>query len=235
MIRLDASASTLGVRRFDLIPTKIFCEDSDPFNRHLYSLRGCYFPASGECDVAAFDGPNGPSKTVDVPSARDLEKSSSGVRRAAVFTQPPEKADIRSSLNWIARSRSPPVRCSIVNVNRRLPILLAWLKSAKPDIVCLQELKAEKTALPANTIRETGYNAVRLGQWTWNGVAILSRRREIHVTREQLPEDPSDKQQCKQDGYYSAQTCETMDIPQLDVDCRSPLSFPPNVYIPPSC
>ena len=30
---------------------------------------------------------------------------------------------------------------NINNINRRLPNLLDWLKSAKPDIVCLQELK----------------------------------------------------------------------------------------------
>ncbi len=35
-----------------------------------------------------------PSRALDVPGACDLEKSSSGLRRAAVFTQPPEKADI---------------------------------------------------------------------------------------------------------------------------------------------
>ena len=31
---------------------------------------------------------------------------------------------------------------NINNVNRRLPNLLAWLKRARPDVVCLQELKA---------------------------------------------------------------------------------------------
>jgi exodeoxyribonuclease-3 len=33
---------------------------------------------------------------------------------------------------------------NINNVNKRLPNLLAWLKSSKPDIVCLQELKADQ-------------------------------------------------------------------------------------------
>lgn len=37
---------------------------------------------------------------------------------------------------------------NINNVNRRLPNLLAWLKKAKPDVVCLQELKAEDQASP---------------------------------------------------------------------------------------
>lgn len=83
---------------------------------------------------------------------------------------------------------------NINNVNRRLPNLLAWLKSAKPDIVCLQELKADQASFPATEITKAGYKAAWVGQKSWNGVAILSRRHEIHLTRERLPGDPTDKQ-----------------------------------------
>jgi exodeoxyribonuclease-3 len=31
---------------------------------------------------------------------------------------------------------------NVNNINRRLPNLLQWLKSARPDIACLQELKS---------------------------------------------------------------------------------------------
>jgi exodeoxyribonuclease-3 len=37
---------------------------------------------------------------------------------------------------------------NINNVNTRLANLLAWLAEAKPDVVCLQELKAEDRAFP---------------------------------------------------------------------------------------
>lgn len=83
---------------------------------------------------------------------------------------------------------------NINNVNRRLPNLLAWLKSAKPDIVCLQELKAEQSAFPAEAIKKAGYHGAWKGQKTWNGVAILSRGHEIHLTHDQLPGDPADQQ-----------------------------------------
>ena len=65
---------------------------------------------------------------------------------------------------------------NINNVNRRLTNLLAWLKRARPDIVCLQELKAADEAFPQAELREAGYHALWRGQKTWNGVAILSRR-----------------------------------------------------------
>ena len=31
---------------------------------------------------------------------------------------------------------------NVNGVNGRLPVLLRWLEQAKPDVVCLQELKA---------------------------------------------------------------------------------------------
>ena len=83
---------------------------------------------------------------------------------------------------------------NINNVNRRLPNLLDWLKSAKPDIVCLQELKCTDAQFPVDAIRQAGYHAVWRGQRTWNGVAILSRGSAPVVTRTSLPGDPKDEQ-----------------------------------------
>ena len=83
---------------------------------------------------------------------------------------------------------------NINNVNRRLPNLLTWLKSSKPDVVCLQELKAAQQDFPIAAINAAGYAAVWVGQRTWNGVAILARKAEPVITRTRLPGDPSDKQ-----------------------------------------
>jgi exodeoxyribonuclease III len=76
---------------------------------------------------------------------------------------------------------------NINNVNRRLPNLLDWLKTAKPDIVCLQELKCTDAQFPVDAIKQAGYHAVWRGQRTWNGVAILSRGSAPIVTRTSLP------------------------------------------------
>ncbi len=83
---------------------------------------------------------------------------------------------------------------NINNVNRRLPNLLAWLAEASPDIVCLQELKADQAAFPREALRRAGYDAAWRGQKSWNGVAILAKGREPVVTRTELPGDPSDGQ-----------------------------------------
>lgn len=83
---------------------------------------------------------------------------------------------------------------NINNVNRRLANLLAWLAEAKPDVVCLQELKCSDADFPAGTLEAVGYGAVWRGQKTWNGVAILARDAVPVLTRSELPGDPDDKQ-----------------------------------------
>ncbi|MEA2950924.1 MAG: exodeoxyribonuclease [Alphaproteobacteria bacterium] len=83
---------------------------------------------------------------------------------------------------------------NINNVNRRLPNLLSWLRSAKPDIVCLQELKAEQNNFPIAAIEKAGYGVIWRGQKTWNGVAILAKGQTPIETANRLPGDAKDEQ-----------------------------------------
>jgi exodeoxyribonuclease III len=83
---------------------------------------------------------------------------------------------------------------NVNGVNGRLPVLLRWLEEAKPDVVCLQELKAPSEKFPFEAINAAGYNAIWHGQQRWNGVAILSRGLEIEEVGRGLPGDPEDTQ-----------------------------------------
>jgi exodeoxyribonuclease-3 len=82
---------------------------------------------------------------------------------------------------------------NINGVNTRLANLLAWLDEARPDVACLQELKATDAQFPAAAIRDAGYHAAWVGEPRWNGVAILSRSAPV-VTRRSLPGDAADGQ-----------------------------------------
>jgi exodeoxyribonuclease III len=86
------------------------------------------------------------------------------------------------------------VTFNINNVNKRLENLLAWLRTAKPDVVCLQELKATDREFPQAALAKAGYSAAWRGQKSWNGVAILVRGGEPIVTRRELPGDADDDQ-----------------------------------------
>src|SRR5690349_18518363 len=79
---------------------------------------------------------------------------------------------------------------NVNGVNGRLPVLLEWLTRTKPDVVCLQELKAPQEKFPESAIRDAGYGAIWLGQKSWNGVAILARGETPHETQRGLPDEP---------------------------------------------
>lgn len=83
---------------------------------------------------------------------------------------------------------------NINNINKRLENLLAWLTKANPDVICLQELKADEREFPERTLRAIGYRAVWQGERSWNGVAILARDRDPVLTRSSLPGNPDDRQ-----------------------------------------
>jgi len=81
---------------------------------------------------------------------------------------------------------------NVNNVNKRLANLLDWLRTAKPDVVSLQELKAADSEFPQAALAKEGYGAAWRGQRSRNGVAILARDFEPIVTRTELPGDPID-------------------------------------------
>lgn len=67
------------------------------------------------------------------------------------------------------------VSWNVNSLNVRLPHLEAWLSSARPDVVALQETKLEDARFPDGEIAAMGYRSVFAGQKTYNGVAILAR------------------------------------------------------------
>ena len=89
------------------------------------------------------------------------------------------------------------MKIATFNVNdakKRLANILGWLRRTRPDVACLQELKATDSEFPIAAIKKAGYEAVVRGQKSWNGVAILGRDCEPVVTRSRLPRDPEDTQ-----------------------------------------
>ena len=87
------------------------------------------------------------------------------------------------------------MRIATYNVNgigARLGHLLQWLERERPDVACLQELKADDTRFPAQDIRDAGYGVLWHGQRSWNGVAFLARGEEPTEVRRGLPGDEAD-------------------------------------------
>ena len=72
---------------------------------------------------------------------------------------------------------------NVNSLNVRLPHVLDWLKAVQPDVLCLQETKQEDSKFPYDALKEAGYDAVHVGQKTYNGVAILSRHPMTDIQR----------------------------------------------------
>jgi exodeoxyribonuclease-3 len=64
---------------------------------------------------------------------------------------------------------------NVNSVKARLPRLLDWLDAVKPDVVCLQEIKAPEAGFPTHEVGELGYASAVHADGRWNGVALLSR------------------------------------------------------------
>ena len=64
---------------------------------------------------------------------------------------------------------------NINGVRARIDTALAWVKDAQPDVLCLQEIKCEDAAFPAEPFEGLGYNIATHGQKGFNGVALLSK------------------------------------------------------------
>jgi len=82
---------------------------------------------------------------------------------------------------------------NINGIKARLPALLDWLQTARPDVACLQEIKSVDAGFPHAPFADLGYHVETHGQKAFNGVALLSLYPMTEVARG-LPGDPADEQ-----------------------------------------
>jgi exodeoxyribonuclease-3 len=82
---------------------------------------------------------------------------------------------------------------NVNSIRARQQHVIDWLDAARPDVLCLQELKVTDKEFPFDELRDCGYEAAVLGQKTYNGVAIVSRLPFGNV-QEGLGDDEDDPQ-----------------------------------------
>jgi exodeoxyribonuclease-3 len=82
---------------------------------------------------------------------------------------------------------------NVNSLNVRLPHVLDWLHDNPIDVLCLQETKQEDSKFPYDALKAVGYDAIHIGQKTYNGVAIISRHPLSEVQRN-IPNFDDDQQ-----------------------------------------
>jgi exodeoxyribonuclease III len=83
------------------------------------------------------------------------------------------------------------VTWNVNSLKARMPRVLELLAQHEPDVVCLQETKANRDAFPDLELQDAGYQAVHESGGRWAGVAILAKRSiELADPAYHLPGDP---------------------------------------------
>jgi exodeoxyribonuclease-3 len=81
---------------------------------------------------------------------------------------------------------------NVNSVRKRTENLVSWLGRARPDVVVLQELKAQEPQFPRLEIEAAGYKVEMVGQKGFNGVALLSLH-PVEITARALPDAVADE------------------------------------------
>jgi len=68
------------------------------------------------------------------------------------------------------------------SIRSRLGIVLDWLKAHKPDVLCIQETKAEDKDFPSLAFEGSRYNVIFRGEKSYNGVALFSLEKPLEVS-----------------------------------------------------
>ncbi|HLF58277.1 MAG TPA: exodeoxyribonuclease III [Alphaproteobacteria bacterium] len=91
---------------------------------------------------------------------------------------------------------------NVNSVKARIARVIEYLRTAKPDIALLQEIKCTDDGFPRMELEDLGYNLAVKGQKTYNGVAILSKFPLEDIVTE-LPGDKADDQARYIEAYVS--------------------------------
>lgn len=81
-------------------------------------------------------------------------------------------------MNWKVAS------FNVNGIRARLATVLDWAARHQPDVFCLQELKCQEKDFPHQLFLETGYQVALRGQKSFNGVAILTKRKPDDIIKQ---------------------------------------------------
>ncbi len=81
------------------------------------------------------------------------------------------------------------VSWNVNSVRARISNILEYLDEVKPDILLLQEIKAQDQNFPYDEFKIKGYNSYVFGQKSYNGVAILSKVNIYNINKNFINDD----------------------------------------------
>ena len=73
---------------------------------------------------------------------------------------------------------------NVNSVRARISNILNYLKLSDTDILMIQEIKTEEKSFPFQDFKDIGYNSYVFGQKSYNGVAIISKKKINKIDKE---------------------------------------------------
>lgn len=70
---------------------------------------------------------------------------------------------------------------NVNSIRARLPIIIDWLNKNSPDALCLQETKVQDKDFPTDTFEDIDYKVIFAGQKSYNGVAIITKKKPTQI------------------------------------------------------
>ncbi|GJE58980.1 exodeoxyribonuclease III [Methylobacterium trifolii] len=114
---------------------------------------------------------------------------------------------------------------NVNSIKQRVGHLLAFLDEAKPDVVCLQELKCQDDAFPRAEIEAAGYAVETQGQKAYNGVALLVRAPlALSAVRRGLPGDADDVQARYIEAVVGGEDCAPVRVASIYLPNGNPVA-----------
>ena len=72
---------------------------------------------------------------------------------------------------------------NVNSIRTRIFQIIDWINYANPDILCLQETKVIDDSFPFEPFEKLGYSVEVYGQKSYNGVAIISKKKAVNVKK----------------------------------------------------
>ena len=69
------------------------------------------------------------------------------------------------------------VSWNVNSVRARIVNVIDYLKLSNPDLIMLQEIKTEEKNFPFEDFKKIGYESYVFGQKSYNGVALISKKK----------------------------------------------------------
>lgn len=118
---------------------------------------------------------------------------------------------------------------NVNSIKQRLDHALRFLEEAKPDVLCLQELKCQDDAFPGEQIEALGYNVAVHGQKAFNGVAMLSRHPMSEIHRG-LPDGDGDEQSRYLEALITPEGGQVVRVASIYLPNGNPIGTPKFPY-----